>query len=437
MTDADEYRFYCIWDSFRAQHPLLTIIDPVAQTEMVRSLIDIYRNVGKLPDCRMSFCKGFTQGGSNADIVIGDAFLKNITDGIDWAIAYEAVTSDAELEPKNWGVEGRGNLVSWHNLGYIPRNDQDKNGTGPASRTISRSVEYAYDDFCIANLAAGLNMASDAKKYHSRSANWKNLWNGAQKDVYRDPRGDILQSEFTGFLQPRLVNGSWQYHNTRTCSPIHKTHACYYDTAYDTYEGSPWLYSFFVPQDMASLVSLMGGPDRFVQRLTYYHESGIAYMGNEQAFLTVFQFHYGSRPGLSSYWAHKYIPSQFNASINGIPGNDDCAMGAFSAFVYMGFFPVAGQDVYLLNPPFFKEVRIRAREEGKWAVIRVRDFDASYERKYIQHAWLNGRKYSKSWITHDFFMTGGLLEFVVGEKEGSWGRGEADLPPSWPVLDGT
>jgi putative alpha-1,2-mannosidase len=210
-------------------------------------------------------------------------------------------------------------------------------------------------------------------------------------------------------------------------------HSCYYDTAHDTYEGSPWLYSFFVPQDMASLVSLMGGPDRFIQRLTYYHESGIAYMGNEQAFLTVFQFHYGGRPGLSSYWAHKYIPSQFNASINGIPGNDDCAMGAFSAFVYMGFFPVAGQDVYLLTPPFFKEVRIRAREEGKWAVIRVRNFDPSYGRKYIQGAWLNGRKYGRSWITHEFFMKGGLLEFVVGAEEGGWGRGQGDLPPSWPV----
>lgn len=404
---------------------------------MVRSLIDIYRNVGKLPDCRMSFCKGFSQGGSNADIVIGDAFLKNITDGVDWTTAYEAVVSDAELEPKNWGVEGRGNLVSWHELGYIPWNDEDKNGTGPTSRTISRSVEYAYDDFCIANIAAGLNKHSDAEKYHSRSANWKNLWNGAQKDVYLDPRGDVLQSEFTGFLQPKLMDGTWRYHNTRTCSPIHDMHSCYYDTAHDTYEGSPWLYSFFVPQDMVSLVSLMGGPDRFVQRLTYYHESGIAYMGNEQAFLTVFQFHYGGRPGLSSFWAHRYIPSQFNASINGIPGNDDCAMGAFSAFVYMGFFPVAGQDVYLLTPPLFEEVRIRAREEGKWAVIRVRNFDPSYKRKYIQRAWLNGKKYSRSWITHEFFMKGGLLEFVVGEEEGGWGRGDGDLPPSWPVLDGT
>ena len=427
--------FYCIWDSFRAQHPLLTIIDPVAQTEMVRALVDIYRHEGKLPDCRMSFCKGFTQGGSNADIVLADAFVKNITDGVDWHTAYEAVVSDAEVEPQNWGLEGRGNLVSWHELGYIPWNDEDKNGTGPTSRTISRSVEYAYDDFCVGLMAKGLGKPTDASKYHARSANWKNLWNAGQKDLYRDPQGEVIQSEFVGFLQPRLVDGTWRYHNTRTCSPIHQMHSCYYDTAFDTYEGSPWLYSFFVPQDMASLVAAMGGPDRFVERLTYFHTSGIAYMGNEQAFLTVFQFHYGGRPGLSSYWAHEYIPAQFNASVNGIPGNDDCAMGAFSAFAYMGFFPVAGQDVYLVTPPFFPEVRVRARN-GKWAVIRVRDFDPTYERKYIQSAKLNGRAYTRSWITHEFFMKGGVLELTVGSKEGSWGTAEGDLPPSYPFVEG-
>ncbi|KAK3945635.1 glycosyl hydrolase family 92-domain-containing protein [Diplogelasinospora grovesii] len=432
--------FYCIWDSFRAQHPLLTIIDPPAQTEMVRALIDIYRHEGKLPDCRMSFCKGYTQGGSNADVVIADAYVKNLTAGIDWDVAYEAVVSDAEVEPKNWGVEGRGNLVSWHELGYIPWDDRDVNGTGPSSRTISRGVEYAYDDFCISILSRGLDHPRDHEKYRLRGGNWKNYWNPAQRDVYRDPAsGDVLQSGFSGFMQPRLANGSWRYQNTRTCSPIHQQHGCYYDTAFDTYEGSPWLYSFFVPQDMAALIRLMGGPDAFVERLTFFHTSGIAYMGNEQAFLPVFQFHYAGRPGLSSFWAHQYIPSLFNATVNGIPGNDDCAMGAFSALALMGFFPVAGQDVYLLTPPFFREVRIRAGQQPrKWATIRVANFDPEYKAIYIRSATLNGKPYTKNWITHDFFIKGGVLEFTVGEeeprqKEKGWGTREEDLPPSYPT----
>ncbi|KAK3682470.1 glycosyl hydrolase family 92-domain-containing protein [Podospora appendiculata] len=428
--------FYCIWDSFRAQHPLLTIVDPVAQTQMVRALIDIYRHEGKLPDCRMHFCKGFTQGGSNADIVIADAFVKKLTAGIDWDTAYQAVVSDAEVEPANWGLEGRGNLVSWHSLGFIPWNDVDNNGTGPSSRTISRGVEYAYDDFCISSLASALGHTDDAAKYSSRGGNWVNYWNPAQKDLYREtPDGSVVSTAFTGFMQPREANGSFRYQNTRTCSPIRNQHSCYYDTGLDTYEGSPWLYSFFVPQNMAALISLMGGAQRFVDRLTYFHESGIAYMGNEQAFLSVFQFHYAARPALSSYWAHRYIPAQFNASVNGIPGNDDCAMGAFSAFALMGFFPVAGQDVYLLTPPFFPQVRIKATATGKgktkWAVIRVRNFDPENKRIYIKSATLNGRRYTRNWITHEFFLKGGLLELEVAETEGSWGTGEADLPPSY------
>ncbi|ROV89359.1 hypothetical protein VPNG_10130 [Cytospora leucostoma] len=424
--------FYCIWDSFRAQHPLLSIIDPVAQTQMVRTLLDIYRYLGKLPDCRMAFCKGFTQGGTNADVVIADAFLKGITDGVDWDTAYEAVISDAEVEPKSWNTEGRGNLVSYHSLGYIPFDDKDTNGTGRNTRSISRTVEYAYDDFAIALLAKGLGKDADYEKYMTRSANWRNLWNAEQGDVWAGGGEESAWSDFKGFLQMRSVDGSFKYHDTRTCSPVHDTHKCYLDTTMGTYEGSPWLYSFYVPQDMASLIGAMGGKKLFTQRLNYFHESGIIYMGNEQSFLPVFQFHYAGRPGLSSYWAHQYIPSLFNTTFGGIPGNDDSAMGAFSGLAMMGFFPVAGQDVYLLTPPFFREVKIRARN-GQWAVIRVLNFDPTYGAKYIHSATLNGKSWTRSWITHDFFMTGGVLEYVVGVRESTWGTAEEDLPPSWTV----
>ncbi|KAH9434010.1 hypothetical protein MCOR27_005625 [Pyricularia oryzae] len=431
--------FYCIWDSFRAQHPLLTIIDPIAQTEMVRALLDIYRNVGKLPDCRMSFSKGFSQGGSNADVVIVDAYVKKLRKDIDWATAYEAVVSDAEDEPQSWGVEGRGNLESYHRLGYIPVDDVDKNGTGPSSRQISRLVEYAYEDFCISLLAKALGHSEDAEKYHKRGGNWKNIWREEQADIMREVHaGELTLSPFTGFMQPKRLDGSWKYHNVRLCSPKTAFHSCYLDTRHSTYEGSSWLYSFFVPQDMAELIQHMGGPQTFVKRLEYWHEE-VAYMGNEQAFLPVFQFHYGGRPDLSSYWAHRYIPSQFNASINGIPGNDDSSMGAFAAMVFMGFFPVAGQDVYLITPPFFREVRIQAtgpeaKRAGRKAIIRVRNFDPTYEKKYIESATLNGQAYTKNWITHDFFREGGLLELTVSQRPvGTWGTGKDDLPPSYPV----
>ncbi|OTA95607.1 glycoside hydrolase family 92 protein [Hypoxylon sp. CO27-5] len=423
--------FYCIWDSFRAQHPLLTIVDPTVQTKMVRSLIDTYKHEGKLPDCRMSFSKGYTQGGSNADVVLADAFIKNLTDGIDWNLGYEAVVSDAEEEPKDWSTSGRGGLTSWHDVGYIPYDDVDRNGTGPMSRGISRTVEYAYDDFVIALMARGLGRKGDETKYLQRSRNWKNLFNPEQEDRYRDEAGTVLKTQFKGFLQPRFRNGTWRYQNTRLCSPVYQQHSCYFDTQYETYEGSPWLYTFYVPQDMASLIKALGGREAFVERLDYFHSSGINYMGNEPNFLPTFQFHYGGRPGRSNYWVHQYIPSQFNSSINGIPGNDDCAMGAFTAFAFMGFYPVAGQNVYLLTAPLFREVSIQT-PSGKPATLRnVGGFDAPrYRNIYIQSARLNGKPYTRNWITHDFFVDGGTLEFILGPAESDWGTRDEDLPPS-------
>jgi putative alpha-1,2-mannosidase len=167
--------YYCIWDSFRSIHSLITIVDPVSQTQMMRSLVDIYRHEGWLPDCRMSLCKGFTQGGSNADVILTDTYLKikDIAYGMDWQTAYEALVTDAEDEPKDWSVEGRGGLTSWKNLHYIPTDDYDPYGVGPFTRSISRTVEYAYDDFCIAELASALGNTADAQKYYSRSEYWR------------------------------------------------------------------------------------------------------------------------------------------------------------------------------------------------------------------------------------------------------------------------
>ncbi|KAH7319793.1 family 92 glycosyl hydrolase [Stachybotrys elegans] len=419
--------FYCIWDSYRAQHPLLTILDPAAQAEMVRSMIDIYRHEGFLPDCRMSFCKGFTQGGSNADVVIADALVKNITDGVDWETAYAALLADAEETPYLWTLEGRGNHESWEELNYIAHDHMDTRGSGPLSRTVSRTLEYAYNDYCVAAVAEALGHHQDAEKYLSRSGYWRNVWNPEQEDLMETDDGHTQVTDFVGFPQPRGMDGQFKFQSTRTCSPAENMDSCYFDTHLAFYEGSAWLYSFYAPQDMAGLIDVFGGADVFTQRLDYFHSSGVAYMGNEPTYLTVFQFHYAGRPGKSAEWVHNYIPSQFNASINGIPGNDDCAMGAFSSMVMMGFFPVAGQDVYLLTGPFFPEVRLESRR-GTPAVIRK---TGEMEGKYIHSAKLNGKRYNKSWISHDFFLNGGLLELEMGHEESpEWGTRPEDLPPS-------
>ena len=420
--------YYCIWDSFRSIHQMITLLDPYSQTQMVRSLIDIYRHEGKLPDCRMSLCKGFTQGGSNADIVLADSYLKNISQGVDWQTAYEAMVSDAEAEPANWAVEGRGGLHSWNNLKYIPADDFDPYGVGPFTRSISRTSEYAYDDFCLAQVANGLGHQSDTEKYLARADYWKNLYNSDQTSFINQ-----TDTGFTGFLQPRFLNGTFGYQDPIFCSPLLNFTSCYLNPdGHETYEGSAWLYTFFAPADMAALITMLGGPSTFVQRLDYLHESGLLYIGDEQAFLTVYQYHHAGRPGKSAQRIHTYIPSQFNDTLVGIPGNDDSgAMGSFAALSMMGIFPNPGQDYYYITPPFFESVSITNGMTGKVGTIRNVNFDAAYQNIYVQNATLNGEVYTKNYITHDFFLEGGELELTLGPVESmTWGTGEEDVPPS-------
>lgn len=436
--------YYCIWDSFRSTHPLLTLVDPHAQALMVRSLLDIYRHEGHLPDCRMALCKGFTQGGSNADNLLADSYLKGLTDGIDWDTAYEAVIKDAEVEPDLWTVEGRGGLHSWKTLGYIPTDDYDPYGTGLITRSISRTVEYSYNDFCIAAMAKRMHKTGDAEKYLARSSNWHNMYD-AQSTSFLNTTGspstsDLVDSGFTGFLQPRYLNGTYGFQDPSLCTLMYNFTSCYLNPGgHETYEGGSWLYTFYIPHDQATLIPLLGGVDTFTSRLQYLHDTpGLLYIGNEQSYLLIFLFHFAGRPGLSSRYARKYIPASFNDTLTGIPGNDDSgAMGSFTALTMMGLFPMSGQDVYLIIPPFFGAVSIKSDVTGKTATIKCVNFSggtSAGEEKgniYVQSAKLNGEEYTRSWLTHSFFLDGGVLELTLGANEStSWGTAEADLPPS-------
>lgn len=232
---------------------------------------------------------------------------------------------------------------------------------------------------------------------------------------------------------PRFLNGTFGFQDPIFCSGIMNFTSCYLNPdGHETYEGSSWLYSFFVPHDMAALISAMGGPSTFTNRLDYLHEyPNLLYIGDEQAFLPVFQYHYSGRPAKSAERAHFYIPSQFNDTIAGIPGNDDSgAMGSFVALTMMGAFPNPGQDIYFITPPFFEEVSVTNKLTGNKATIRNVNFDPEYQNIYIQSATLNGKAYTKNYFTHSFFLDGGVLELTLGRNESSWGTRAEDLPPS-------
>lgn len=184
----------------------------------------------------MTNCKGWVQGGSNADVVLSDAYVKNLT-GIDWNLAYEAMANDAENEPLEWSYQGRGGLMSWKTLHYIPYLDFDYLGFGTDSRSISRTVEYAYNDLAVATVAKGLGKHDDYIKYLARSTNWRNLFNAEQKSFLTNGS----DTGFTGFFQPKFMNGTWGYQDPIACSPL--TDFCSLTSnPSETFESSVWEY---------------------------------------------------------------------------------------------------------------------------------------------------------------------------------------------------
>lgn len=395
--------YYAIWDTFRSSGPLLTLIAPERETAIVRSLVDIYRHEGWLPDARSGNYNGRTQGGSNAEFLITDAYIKGLK-GIDWATAYAAEVHDAEVSPADHFKEGRGGLDDWHRLGYVSTEGSDRSG--------SVNMEYAADDFEIALLAKGLGKTADYKKYLARSGDWANLWDST-----------FSAGGFDGFIRPRHRDGSW-------LSPF---------TAMDSstwggdtfYEGNSWTYSTFVPQDVAALIEKSGGPQKFVDRLDAFFAVRNRYnVGNEPGFLTPYLYNWAGRPDKTAEHVRAIIAKSFHAGPNGLPGNDDSgAMSSWYAFGQMGIFPNAGQDVYLIGSPVFPQTTLHLAG-GKTFVIETRNVSA--ENIYVAAATLNGRTLDRAWLRHAEIASGGRLILTMSHTPGHWG--ESNSPPSTPPL---
>jgi predicted alpha-1,2-mannosidase len=391
--------YYAIWDIFRTSGPLLTLIAPERETAIVRSLVDIYRHDGFLPDARSGNFNGRTQGGSNAEFMITDAYVKGLK-GIDWATAYAAEVHDAEVSPADHFKEGRGGLDDWRNLGYVSIEGSD--------RTASVHMEYAANDFEIALLAKGLGRSDDYKKYLTRSGNWKNLWDA-----------DFSDGGFQGFIRPRHRDGSW-------LTPF---------TALDSgtwggntfYEGNSWTYSTFVPQDVASLIAKIGGMQKFVDRLdAFFAVPGRYDVGNEPGFLAPYLYNWAGRPDKTAEHVREIIAKSYHAGPTGLPGNDDSgAMSSWYAFGQMGIFPNAGQDVYLIGSPAYSQTTLHLAG-GKDFVIEAREQSA--ENIYVTAATLNGKPLDRSWLRHSEIAAGGRLVLTMSKTPGHWGK--RNLPPS-------
>jgi putative alpha-1,2-mannosidase len=263
-----------------------------------------------MPDARSSNYNGRVQGGSNADNVLADAYIKGVRGAINWEDGFSAMRTDAEVVPPNnfdpkapdsSTKEGRGALPDWLRYGYI---------TPRFTRAVSRAIEYSTNDYGLHVVAAGLGRTQEASNYLNRSRNWRNHWDHA-----------ATSNNHTGFMVPRYANGSFAKQDPANCG------GCYWGDAY--YEDSSWIYSMNAIHDVAELKRRIGGDERFIDRLNKIFELDFFDAGNEPSFTTPYLYNFVVGEQWRSVERSRTIGRLYNAGVEGLPGNSDA--GAMEA----------------------------------------------------------------------------------------------------------
>jgi predicted alpha-1,2-mannosidase len=411
---------FTLWDLFRCSTALLHVLQPTVYEEYIRSMIDIWRFDGYLPDARSSNYNGRTQGGSNADNVLADAYVKGVRGQVNWDNGYAAMVKDAEVTPPNTvppdpqapdssTKEGRGALPDWLAYGFI---------TPRFSRSESRAVEYAYNDFSLYQVAKGLGKTADAAKYLNRSRNWRNHWNPNLKSI-----------GYSGFVQPRNLAS---FIDT---DPL--TDVGYWGNY--AYEASSWDYSFGDIHDMQKIVEWMGGADTFFSRLETTFKVGanpnnptgiIFDATNEPTFNVPYLYNFINRQDRSVYQSRKVAKGDYSPGVNGLPGNSDAgAMQTWLLWNMIGLYPVTGQTTFLIHSPWYESMTINLGP-SKTLVITSTGGDGNGDTDfYVQSLKVNGQPWTQNWLTYqDVFANGGTIDFVLGPDPVQWATGP--LPPS-------
>ena len=386
------YSTFSLWDTFRAAHPLYTLIHTHRIPDFVKSMMRQYDYYGYLPVWQLWGQDNYCMIGNHSIPVIVDAVLKGVA-GVDEEKAYEAVFNSSIVSHPNSPFE------VWEKYGYMPENIQ--------TQSVSITLEQAFDDWCVAQLAKRLGKEKDYNHFMKRSAFYRNLFNSK-----------------TGFFQPKNDKGEW----IEPFDP-YKYGA---NGGYPFTEGNAWQYFWYVPQNIPDLISLTGGNKAFVAKLdtffTVSYQSGAL---NDNASGFVGQYAHGNEPShhvaylyacAGEPWkTQKYVAyimnELYNDSSSGYAGNDDCGeMSAWYVFGALGFYPVnpvSGE--YVIGTPMLEEAVIQLPGRKTFTVKAPRKEDNEV---YICSMKLNGEKYTKNYITHQNIMKGGILEFVMTASPG-------------------
>ncbi|KAJ6546989.1 glycosyl hydrolase family 92-domain-containing protein [Mycena capillaripes] len=421
--------WYTIWDIFRCTTTFYHMVFTDRYVGMLRSLIDTWRHDGYMPDARSGNENGRTQGGSDADNVLADAYTR----GLDKLTNAEQVPKrNMDFNAFDGGTkEGRNALPDWKEYGFITTN---------YSRSISKGVEYAQNDFGLYVVAKGLGKTSDAKKYLKRSENWKNFWNeNATADLSAAGLGI-----FKGFFGSRAANGSFdQSVNVTNCG------GCTWGDL--TYEALIWEYSFTVPHDIDALIQKMGGAEAFEARLDASFVEGLSAGSGPANTAGTALFNPGNEPSMMTPALYNYIPGKQYKSVektrsivntyytlqnDGIPGNQDAgAMATWLLWNLIGLYPISSQPIFLVTAPFFKALDIRLGTTDPTSLasksntyLRIRAPNLNQQNIYVQGLNVNGKNISRSYLFHDEIAAGATVTFNMGSEPSAW---DVDVPPSF------
>ncbi|ADB41490.1 alpha-1,2-mannosidase [Spirosoma linguale DSM 74] len=406
------------WDTFRAAFPLFNLLQPTMNSHIMEGLVNAYKESGFLPEWASPGHRDCMVG-SNSASIIADAYLKGIRTGYDINTLYEAILKNTQTEGPLSSV-GRKGAPYYNRLGYVPYDVK-------INENAARTLEYAYDDFTIYQLAKELKRPqSEIDLFAKRSQNYRNLFDPTTKLMRGKNENGTFQSLFNPF--------KWGDAFT---------------------EGNSWHYTWSVFHDVQGLVDLMGGRREFTKMLdsvfvvppvfddSYYgfviHEiremqimnMGNYAHGNQPIQHMIYLYNYAGQPWKSQYWLREVMNRMYQPTPDGYCGDEDNGQtSAWYVFSAMGFYPVCpGTDQYVLGAPLFKKVTLKL-ENGKTVTINAPSNNA--QNRYIKTLTVNGKAYSPNWLSHKGLMQGATLDFQMTDKPNTQrGTKEADFPYSF------
>ena len=389
------YDDFSMWDTYRALHPLLNIIDSRRSADMMQSLVDKYSQGGWLPifPCWNSYTSAMI--GDHAIAVIADAWVKGIHN-FDISKAYEGMCKNAFKTPDTYGEYcngmGRRAIRSYIRYGYIPLEDSVKEAYHKQEQ-VSRTLEYAFDDFALSRVSRALGKKADAWVLENRAKYYRKVIDPA-----------------TGYAQGRHADGSF----------INDPQNAFRFEKFIT-EGVPGHYTWYVPHDQRGLMKIMGGRDKYVAKLDSMFSEGRYWHGNEPCHQIPWLFNFAGQPWKTQSAVRHVLDTEYLPVPGGLSGNDDAGqMSAWYVFGAMGFYPVCpATPYYMIGSPVFPRVEI-ATASGRPFVIEAEG--ASPENIYIQSATLDGKPFDRNYLTHSDLLSGATLRLVMGPRPNAlWG----------------